>query len=100
MRLSIRDIEELKRIKAMLTEDDHERIYAEVESLTKSSNPITALLRNIKPDSNTEDAVSFMEDHDIEYQEQSAEMLWDLLTFRVTSEYVMEIFKRRHQEAA
>lgn len=100
MRLSIRDIEELKRIKENLEEVDYERINAEVEALTKSSCPVTSLLRNFKPDSNTEDAVSFLEDHSAEYQTLSGESWWDIIFMRVTAEYVFEEFKRRHQEAA
>jgi hypothetical protein len=98
MRLTYADKQEIKNIISSLNEQDKERIYAEVERLAKASNPITSLLRNFQPDEHTGDAVDYLSDDDLAFQEKAAEWLWDALTERVKAEYALGIFKAKHEQ--
>ncbi|MEL4016995.1 hypothetical protein [Dryocola clanedunensis] len=97
MRLTIADKQEIKGIIASLDERDNERIYEEVERLSKVSNPITSLLRNFQPDEHTTDAVDYLSVDDVAYQEKASEWFWDALTERVKAEYALGIFKAKHE---
>ena len=97
MRLTIADKQEIKGIIANLDERDNERIYEEVERLSKASNPITSLLRNFQPDEHTTDAVDYLSGDDVAYQEKASEWFWDALTERVKAEYALGIFKAKHE---
>lgn len=49
-----------------------------------------------KPDDFTKDAVSFLENYDVDYQEKSAERFFDEIYSRITVEYAFDIFRKRH----
>ncbi|EBR9314850.1 hypothetical protein NAK90_000489 [Salmonella enterica] len=95
MNLTLRDVKEIQDIISGLDDSDHERIYQETDRLTKSS-PLPDFIRTFKPDEFTGDAVSFLENYDVDYQENSAARFWDEIYERVTVEYALDIFKRRH----
>ncbi|EAA7987447.1 hypothetical protein BRR54_09435 [Salmonella enterica] len=95
MNLTLRDVKEIQDIISGLSDTDQVKIYQETDRLTKS-NPLSDFIRTFKPDEFTGDAVSFLENYDVDYQENSAARFWDEVYERVTVEYALDIFRRRH----
>ncbi|EOV0283792.1 hypothetical protein ACOIP5_002726 [Salmonella enterica] len=95
MNLTLRDVKEIQEIISGLDETDKDWIYKETERLTQS-NPLPDFLREHKPDDFTKDAVSFLENYDVDYQEKSAERFFDEIYSRITVEYAFDIFRKRH----
>jgi len=98
MKLSIRDNKEIEAIIASLSEGDKEIIADEVERLAelKRANPIMGAISGYEPSEFTALACEWLDESDSEYQVKVSEVLWDLLTFRVTREYALNIFRNRH----
>lgn len=97
MRLKVADKQEIKKIISSFDDRDNARIYAEVERLAKISNPITSLLRDLKPDEHTTEAIDYLEGDDVDYQVWIDELFWDALTERVKAEYAFGIFKAKRE---
>ena len=98
MKLSIRDNKEIEAIIASLSGDDKEIIAEEVERLAemKCANPVMAAVSGYQPSEFTALACEWLDESDVDYQVKVSEVLWDLLTFRVTREYALNIFRSRH----
>ncbi|HDY3254351.1 TPA: hypothetical protein RPE59_000905 [Salmonella enterica] len=95
MNLTLRNVSEINDITSGLDEKDKEHIYKETDRLIKG-NPLPDYIRTFKPDEFTNDAVSFLENYDVDYQENSAARFWDEIYERITVEYALNIFRRRH----
>jgi hypothetical protein len=95
MRLTAADKQEIEKIISSFDDRDNDRVYAEVERLTKQSNPFTSLLRKYQPDEHTETAVDYLADDDVDFQVKVAEMFWDALTERVKAEYAIGIIRAK-----
>ncbi|EBG0211767.1 hypothetical protein H9V85_001542 [Salmonella enterica subsp. enterica serovar Louisiana] len=95
MNLTLRDVKEIKDIISGLDEKDKECIYKETDRLIKS-NPLPDYIRTFKPDEFTNDAVTFLENYDVDYQDDSATRFWDEIYKRITVEYALDVFRRRH----
>lgn len=100
MRLTYSDIKEIEEIISKFTEDDHERIYAEVEweDRQMKSNPLTNAMRGICGSSQAFELASDTS----KWQEQAHKAWWDMTTMKHQYEYALAIYTKRHetQEAA
>ncbi len=98
MKLSLKDNKEVDSIIASLSEGDKEIISEEVERLVelKRANPVMGAVSDYEPSEFTKLACDWLDDSDVDYQVRVSEMLWDLLTYRVTREYALNIFRDRH----
>lgn len=100
MRLTYSDRKEIDAIIAKFTEEDNERIYAEVDWQVKQmkSSPLDVVLSNLCSD---KDAYELASD-ETDWQVLRDEFLWDRLTDYHKHQYALSIFiaKHRTQEAA
>jgi hypothetical protein len=95
MRLTYSDRKEIGAIIAKFTEEDHERIYAEVERDIKQmkSSPLTSVLRDL-----CSDHVAFvLASDETDWQVAVDEFLWDRLTDYYKFQYALAVFMARHQ---
>lgn len=100
MRLTYSDRKEIGAIIAKFTEEDNERIYAEVESDVNrmKSSPVTPVFQAL-----CRDPLAFELASDAsEWQEAMSHFLWDRLTDYHKHQYALNIFMAKHrtQEAA
>lgn len=100
MKLTYSDRKEIDSIIAGFTEDDNERIYAEVEGDVNriKSSPVNPVIQAI-----CRDPLAFELASDAsEWQEAMSHFLWDRLTDYHKHQFALDIFiaKRRTQEAA
>lgn len=100
MKLSFDDRKEITLIISLFKEEDHERIYAEVDRDFKrmKSNPVTPVIRALCSDPAAFDLAA----DDSDWQEAMSTFLWDRLTDYHKYQYALEVFiaKHRTQEAA
>jgi len=94
MRLNIRDNHNINAIIANLTNEDHESIRKEVERLTslKRPDPLARVVGDYEPSQFTGQACDWLTMSDVDFQVRLSEMLWDLLTDRVTREYAISLY--------
>ena len=103
MNLTLAEQAKIKQIHSMLNDTDNDRIAREVEYLDRNnSNPLTALLFNFQPDERTKEAVEYLTEIDVDFQEEMATMFGRLLEKRVEAEYVISVFLStlEHREVA
>ncbi len=94
IKLSFRDRKEIDTIIAGFTEEDHERIYREVEDSVnrQMSSPFTPVIRSFCHDVEAFDLAADTTD----FQERMHNALWDSFTDYHRFQYALEIFKARH----
>ncbi|HID4130808.1 TPA: hypothetical protein ACXE8V_001109 [Pluralibacter gergoviae] len=96
MNMTLTDKAEIKRIIAGLGDADMAHVHAETERLAESCAPLFDTLESHKPDEFTRDAVNWLREEDCDAQEAAATMFYDALLMRVTAEYALGVFVRRH----
>lgn len=95
MRLTYNDRKEIDAIIAKFTEEDNERISAEVERDIKQmkSSPLTPVLRDI-----CSDHVAFeLASDETDWQVAVDEFMWDRLTDYYKFQHALAVFMARHQ---
>lgn len=96
MRLTMTEKTEIKQIIASFSDADNAAIDKQVEMLCSNMRPVLNMLESHKPDDYTKQAVEWLGEDDVKYQEFAGEVMWDIFRPRVEVEYAMSIFMRRH----
>lgn len=96
MRLTMTDKTEIKQIIASFSDEDNAEIDKQVEMLCANMRPVLNMLEAHKPDDYTKQAVEWLGEDDVNYQEFAGEIMWDIFRPRVEVEYAIGIFLRKH----
>lgn len=94
LKLSFAARKEIDNIIAAFTEQDHERIYREVESSVnqQKSSPVTPIIRALCHDMQAFNLAADTTD----FQDRMSNVLWDSFTDYHRFQYALEIFKVKH----
>ncbi|WP_034912943.1 hypothetical protein [Erwinia sp. 9145] len=96
MRLTLKDNREIDAIISAFTDVEREHLHEEVERLADKRNPFFAAVRGHDADEFTGAACEWLDESDVDYQQKLDEMFWDALTYRVTREYAIRMWRDKN----